>query len=64
MKFLGFVDHGINRDKSESLDLRDWIQFERYHWEVYDVEQNLGSSVWLVAVTTSGSIGRIEVAVR
>jgi periplasmic protein TonB len=64
VKFLGFVDHGIDRDKSESLDLRDWIQFERYHWEVYDVEQNLGSSVWVVAATTSGSIGRIEVAVR
>jgi len=66
VKFLGLVDHGIDHDRSESLDLRDLTQFEtyRYHWEVYDVEQNLGSSVWLVAVTTSGSIGRIEVAVR
>lgn len=66
VKFLGLVDHGIDRDKSESLDLRDLTQFERsrYYWEAYDVEQNGGSSVWLVAVTTSGSIGRIEVAVR
>jgi TonB family protein len=64
VKFLGFVDYGIDRDKSESLDIRDLTQFERYHWEVYDVEQNRGSSVWLVAVTTSGSIGAIEVAVR
>jgi hypothetical protein len=48
----------------DSPGIRDWIQFERYHWEVYDVEQNRGSSVWVVAVTTSGSIGRIEVAVR
>jgi len=64
VKFLGFVDHGIDRDKSYSWDLTDLTQFERYHWEVYDVEQNRGSSVWLVAVTTSGSIGRIEVAVR
>ncbi|MHB8477928.1 MAG: energy transducer TonB [Steroidobacteraceae bacterium] len=66
VKFLGFVDHGIDRDKSEQLDLRDLTQFERYryHWEVYDVEQNRGSSVWLVAATTSGSIGRIEVAIR
>ena len=66
VKFLGLVDHGIDRDKSESLDLRDLTQFERsgYHWEAYDVEQNGGSSVWLVAVTTSGSIGYIEVAVR
>jgi TonB family protein len=66
VKFMGFVDHGVDRDKSASLDLRDLTQFEsyRYGWEVYDVEQNRGSSVWLVAVTTSGSIGRIEVAVR
>ena len=66
VKFLGLVDHGIDRDKSASLDLRDLTQFERpgYYWEAYDVEQNGGSSVWLVAVTASGSIGCIEVAVR
>jgi TonB family protein len=66
VKFLGLVDHGIDRDQSASLDLRDLTQFERsgYHWEAYDVEQNGGSSVWLVAVTTTGSIGCIEVAVR
>jgi protein TonB len=66
VKFLGRVDHGIDRDQSESLDLRDLTQFERsrYYWEAYDVEQNGGSSVWLVAVTASGSIGCIEVAVR
>lgn len=66
VKFLGLVDHGIDRDQSESLDRRDLTQFEssRYYWEAYDVEQNGGSSVWLVAVTTSGSIGCIEVAVR
>jgi TonB family protein len=66
VKFLGVVDHGIDRDNSKSLDLRDLAQFERStsHWEAYDVEQNGGSSVWLVAVTTSGSIGLIEVAVR
>jgi hypothetical protein len=66
VKFLGRVDHGIDRDQSESLDLRDLTQLERsgYYWEAYDVEQNGGSSVWLVAVTMSGSIGRIEVAVR
>jgi protein TonB len=64
VNFLGFVDHGIDRDNPESLDLRDLTQFESYHWEVYDVEQKHGSSVWLVAVTTRGSIGRIEVALR
>lgn len=66
VKFMGFVDHGVDRDKSAALDLRDLTQFESYsyRWEVYDVEQNRGSSVWLVAVSTSGSIGRIEVAVR
>lgn len=66
VKFLGLVDHGVDRDKSGSLDLRDLTQFERssYYWEAYDVEQNGGSTVWLVAVTTSGSIGCVEVAVR
>ena len=66
VKFLGLVDHGVDRDQSQSLDLRDLTQFERsrYHWEAYDVKQNGGSSVWLVAVTTTGSIGSIEVAVR
>jgi protein TonB len=66
VKFLGLVDHGIDRDQPESLDLRDLTQFERsrYHWEAYDVKQNGGSSVWLVAVTTTGSIGSIKVAVR
>ena len=66
VKFLGLVDHGIDRDKSQPSDLRDLTQFEKpgYYWEAYDVEQNGGSSVWLVAVTTSGSIGCIEVAVQ
>ena len=69
LKFLGFVEHGIaiDHDRSDSPDspeFRDPPQLKQTHWEAYDVEQDHGSSVWLVAVTAGGSIQRIEVAVR
>lgn len=64
VKFLGFVDHGIDRDKSDSTDQGDLSQFEKTRWEVYDVKQDRGASVWLVATTADGSIEHIEVAVR
>ena len=64
LTFLGFVDHGIDRDQSDSSDFRDPPRPERTHWEVYDVKQDHGSSVWLVAATARGSIQRIEVAIR
>lgn len=72
LKFLGFVEHGIaiDQDRSDSPDapdspdFRDPPQLKTTHWEAYDVEQDHGSSVWLVAVTAGGSIQRIEVAVR
>jgi TonB family protein len=64
LTFLGFVDHGIDRDQSNSSDFRDPPRLERTHWEVYDVKQDHGSSVWVVAATARGSIQRIEVAIR
>jgi hypothetical protein len=64
VKFLGFVDHGIARGKSDSSDPLDPPPLASTRWEVYDVEQVRGSSVWLVVATASGSIQRIEVAVR
>jgi TonB family protein len=64
LTFLGFVDHGIDRDQSDSSDFRDPPPLQRTRWEVYDVKQNHGSSVWLVAATARGSIQRIEVAIR
>jgi hypothetical protein len=33
-------------------------------WEIYRVEQRLGTAVWLVKVNGNGSIQRVEVAVR
>jgi len=64
VRFLGFVDHGIALDTSDSSEAQGPPQPESTHWEVYDVEQNRGSSVWLVATTATGSIQRIEVALR
>jgi TonB family protein len=64
LTFLGFVDHGIDRDQSDSADLRDPRWRARTNWEVYDIKQDFGSSVWLVATTERGSIQRIEVAIR
>ena len=64
VRFLGPVDHGIDRDKSEPSDQGSLCRLEKTHWEVYEVKQNRGSSVWLVAATASGSIECIEVAVR
>ena len=64
MQFLGFVDHGIDNDRSAPADTQALMQGKPTHWEVYDVTQDHGSSVWLIAVTAHGSIQRIEVAVR
>jgi TonB family protein len=64
LKFLGFVEHGIDLDQSASSHFQDLQRLERTHWEIYDVEQDHGSSVWLVAATARGSIQRIEVALR
>jgi len=64
VRFLGFVDHGIALDRSDAWEAQGPPQPESTHWEVYDVEQNRGSSVWLVATTARGSIQRIEVALR
>jgi len=64
LQFLGFVDHGIDHDRSESSDAQAFVPAKPTHWEVYDVKQDYGSSVWLIAVTAHGSIQRIEVAVR
>ena len=64
VRFLGPVDHGIDRDKSEPSDQGSQCRLEKTHWEVYEVKQNRGSSVWLVAATANGSIECIEVAVR
>ena len=64
LRFLGFVAHGIDRDRSDPSDLQDPQGLEKARWEVYDVEQDHGSAVWLVAVTGHGSIQRIEVAMR
>jgi hypothetical protein len=64
VRFLGFVDHGIALDRSDSWEAQGPPQPESTHWEAYDVEQNRGSSVWLVEATASGSIRRVEVAVR
>jgi TonB family protein len=64
LTLLGFVDHGIDRDQSYSADFQDLPQLEQRRWEVYDVKQDHGSSVWLVAATARGSIQRIEVAIR
>jgi hypothetical protein len=46
VRFLGFVDHGIALDRSDSWEAQGPPQPESTHWEVYDVEQNRGSSVW------------------
>jgi TonB family protein len=64
VRFLGFVDHGIALDRSNSWEAQGPPQPQNTHWEVYDVEQDRGSSVWLVEAAASGSIQRIEVAVR
>jgi hypothetical protein len=64
VRFLGFVDHGIALDRSDSWEAQGPPQPESTHWEVYDVEQNRGSSVWLAETTARGSLQRIEVAVR
>lgn len=62
--FMGFVHHGIDRDQSDSSQFADLLRLERRHWEVYNVKQDHGSSVWLVATTPRGSIEGIEVAIR
>jgi hypothetical protein len=64
VKFIGFVNHGITLDESNSDEALGPPERENTHWEVYDVQQNRGSSVWLVAATATGSIQRIEVALR
>jgi TonB family protein len=64
VRFVGFVDHGFAVDRSDSSEAQGSPQPESTHWEAYDVEQNRGSSVWLVETTASGSIQRIEFAVR
>jgi TonB family protein len=64
LQFLGFVDHGLAVDRSDSSEAQGPPQPESTHWEAYDVEQNRGSSVWLVETTASGSIQCIEFAVR
>jgi TonB family protein len=64
VRFVGFVDHGFAVDRSDSSEAQGPPQPESTHWEAYDIEQNRGSSVWLVEATARGSIQRIEFAVR
>jgi len=64
VRFLGFVDHGIALDTTDSGEAQGPPQPESTHWEIYDIEQNRGSSVWLVEATAGGSIQRIELAIR
>jgi hypothetical protein len=61
---VGFVDHGFAVDRSDSSEAQGPPQPENTHWEVYDIVQSRGSSVWLVETTARGSIQRIEFAVR
>jgi hypothetical protein len=49
---------------SESGSAGNLSPFAAAHWEVYDIEQTHGSSVWLVSTTARETIQRIEVAIR
>lgn len=64
VEFLGFVDHGIALDRSDSSEAEGPPHPEGAHWEAYQIEQKRGSSVWLVETAARGSIQRIEVALR
>jgi hypothetical protein len=65
LQFMGVADHGIDRDTPDASLLKHPPRLTNTpHWEVYDIKQDRGSSVWLVAVSPDGLIRRIEVAVR
>lgn len=64
IRFQGFIPHGMQNTRSGSSRRRHSARSERRRWEVYDVKQRRGSSVWLVKAASSGTIRRIEVAIR
>ena len=64
VEFLGFAEHGLDSDEADSRTSKGPEGIVETHWEVYDVKQNLGSSVWLVVATNSGAIKRAQVVLR
>lgn len=61
VRFMGFISDGISFDDSDSPPRS---KPPTTHWEVYDVEQARGVSVWVVEAKSSGVIQQIEVAMR
>jgi TonB family protein len=64
VRFVGVVPHGMDYASPDSIDPRRRSRFMQARWQVYDVEQQRGFSVWLVKATPLGVIRRIEVAIR
>jgi TonB family protein len=64
VRFVGFVPHGMDGAEPDPSERWNRPLFEPLRWEVYEVEQQQGFSVWLVEASPRGTISRAEVTVR
>lgn len=64
IRFVGFVPHGMEDADRDSAAPPPRRATDGDQWEVYDVEQQFGRSVWLVQSASSGAIRRIELTIR
>jgi TonB family protein len=64
VRFVGIVPHGMDGAEPDPVERWNRPLLEPLRWEVYDVEQRQGFSVWLVRTDPLGKILRIEMTVR